>query len=137
MLEQSIRSLAQAEQAIDLGSCQQVRINLARVGGLTPAVAIRNSCRAANVPCGVGGGPSSEVAANASTALAASCDLPLASEAYRWDMHAWNLSGERTLANIGAASVYEITLLDDAPGFGFLLDSGFFPAKSTERAKIR
>ena len=55
-LDQSITSPARVEQALDLGSCRLVRIDPVRVGGLTPALAIHDLCRAANVPCVVGGG---------------------------------------------------------------------------------
>lgn len=136
MLDQSITSLPRAEQAIDLGGCQRARIDIARVGGITPAVAIRNVCRATNVPCGVGGGPSSEVAASAAAALAATCDLPLVSEAYGWRAHDWNRSDDTMLKASSPSGAYEITLLDDAPGFGFLPDPEFFTAGSTERATI-
>jgi L-alanine-DL-glutamate epimerase-like enolase superfamily enzyme len=134
MLDQSVMSLSHAEQAIDLGSCHRMRIDIARVGGITPAVAIRDACRATNIPCGVGGGPSSEVAASAAAALAATCDLPLASEAYQWDMHA--LRGSVAPARNNSAGRYEITLHDDVPGWGVLPGEEFFAAKSIERATI-
>ena len=136
MLDQSIASVAHAEQAIDLGSCQRVRIDIARVGGITPAVAIRNLCRSANVPCGVGGGPSSEVAASAAAAVAVTCELPLAREAYQWCSKNWTLSDSTTLADVSETGIHEITLDDEAVGWGFLPDVELFPVR-TERATIR
>ena len=54
-LDESITHPRQAEQAAKLGSCRYVNIKPGRVGGLTNAVAIHNICRAAGVPCWVGG----------------------------------------------------------------------------------
>lgn len=54
MLEQSAASPAHVERAVDLGSCRAVRVDPARVGGLTPAVAIHDACQAAKIPCAVG-----------------------------------------------------------------------------------
>ncbi|MGE3315113.1 MAG: o-succinylbenzoate synthase [Planctomycetaceae bacterium] len=54
-LDESITSLSQVEQAIELGSCRYVNIKPGRVGGLTNAVAIHNACQAAGIPCWVGG----------------------------------------------------------------------------------
>ncbi len=56
-LDQSINSLERAEQAIDLGSCRRVRIDVARVGGLTPALAIRQACEDARLAWALGGEP--------------------------------------------------------------------------------
>lgn len=54
-LDESITSLAQVEQAIELGSCKYVNIKPGRVGGLTNAIAIHNCCQTAGIPCWVGG----------------------------------------------------------------------------------
>lgn len=54
-LDESITSLVQAEQAIELGSCRYVNIKPGRVGGLTNAVAIHDACAQAGIPCWVGG----------------------------------------------------------------------------------
>jgi O-succinylbenzoate synthase len=54
-LDESITSAAKARKAIQIGACQWVNIKPGRVGGLTPAVAIHNTCQAAGVPCWVGG----------------------------------------------------------------------------------
>jgi O-succinylbenzoate synthase len=54
-LDESIRSIQLARQAISLKSCQIINIKPGRVGGLTPAVAIHDLCQAAGIPCWVGG----------------------------------------------------------------------------------
>lgn len=69
-LDESVSSVARAEQALDLGSCRWMNIKPGRVGGLTPAVAIHNLCREAGVPCWVGGMLESAVGARVCVALA-------------------------------------------------------------------
>jgi O-succinylbenzoate synthase len=69
-LDESITSLARARQAIELGSCRWMNIKPGRVGGLTPAVAIHDACRAAGIPCWVGGMLESAVGARICVALA-------------------------------------------------------------------
>lgn len=69
-LDESVVSLDRARQAIELGSCRYVNIKPGRVGGLTNAVAIHNLCRAAAVPCWVGGMLESAVGAAHCCALA-------------------------------------------------------------------
>jgi len=54
-LDESIRTLRHAEQAIEIGACQIVNIKLGRVGGFTHAIAIHDCCQAANIPVWCGG----------------------------------------------------------------------------------
>jgi O-succinylbenzoate synthase len=54
-LDESITHPRQVEQAIGLNSCRYVNVKPGRVGGLTNAVAIHDICRAAGIPCWVGG----------------------------------------------------------------------------------
>lgn len=54
-LDESVNSVARAEQALDLGSCQWMNIKPGRVGGLTNALRIHNLCQQVGVPCWVGG----------------------------------------------------------------------------------
>lgn len=70
-LDQSITSLARIEQAIDLGSCRQVRLSPRRLGGLTPLVAAARACAEAKLSCSLGGAPQGPVAAASTAALAA------------------------------------------------------------------
>lgn len=69
-LDESMTSVRRAEQAIELKSCQYVNIKPGRVGGLTPAVAIHDTCRAAGIPCWVGGMLESATGASICAALA-------------------------------------------------------------------
>lgn len=54
-LDESIASIRHAEKALELHSCRYVNIKPGRVGGLTNAVKIHDLCRAASIPCWVGG----------------------------------------------------------------------------------
>jgi len=69
-LDESITHPRQVEQAITLGSCRYVNIKPGRVGGLTNAVRIHDICRAANIPCWVGGMLESSTGAAICVALA-------------------------------------------------------------------
>ena len=46
-LDQSITTLDRLEQAVDLVSCRQVRLDPQRVGGITPTLALAEACRKA------------------------------------------------------------------------------------------
>ena len=69
-LDESITTTRQTEQAISLGSGRYVNIKPGRVGGLTNAVKIHNICRAADIPCWVGGMLESATGAALCVALA-------------------------------------------------------------------
>jgi O-succinylbenzoate synthase len=69
-LDESISSVEQADQAIDLGSCRWMNLKPGRVGGLTNALAIHNLCKEADVGCWVGGMLESAIGARICVALA-------------------------------------------------------------------
>jgi O-succinylbenzoate synthase len=54
-LDESIRNLWSAQQAIKLGSCRVINIKPGRVGGLTTAKAIHDLAEENGIPCWVGG----------------------------------------------------------------------------------
>ncbi|MFG6117532.1 o-succinylbenzoate synthase [Halobacillus sp. MO56] len=54
-LDESIRSLADAEQAIRMESCRIINIKISRVGGLTEALAIHDFTRKSDTPVWCGG----------------------------------------------------------------------------------
>jgi o-succinylbenzoate synthase len=80
-LDQSVTSLERVEQALDLEACRKFRIDVARVGGITPALAIRDACRPAKIAWCLGGEANAGVAAAAIVTLAASSNLPFPREA--------------------------------------------------------
>ena len=69
-LDESIASVRHVEKALELQSCQFVNIKPGRVGGLTNAVKIHDLCRAAAIPCWVGGMLESAVGAAQCVSLA-------------------------------------------------------------------
>lgn len=69
-LDESISGLRQAEHALALKSCRYINIKAGRVGGLTIAAQIHHLCRAARIPCWVGGMLESAVGAAQCIALA-------------------------------------------------------------------
>ncbi|WP_028783543.1 o-succinylbenzoate synthase [Thalassobacillus devorans] len=54
-LDESIRSLADAEQAIRMKSSRVINIKISRVGGMTEAMAIHDLCRTSDIPVWCGG----------------------------------------------------------------------------------
>ena len=54
-LDESIRSVRHAEQAIEIGACRIVNIKLGRVGGFSRAREIHDCCQAAHIPVWCGG----------------------------------------------------------------------------------
>ncbi|MBN1343178.1 MAG: o-succinylbenzoate synthase [Phycisphaerae bacterium] len=54
-LDESVRNLWSARQAIKLGSCRMINIKPGRVGGLTTAKAIHDLAAEHGIPCWVGG----------------------------------------------------------------------------------
>lgn len=54
-LDESLRNLWSARQAIKLGSCRMINIKPGRVGGLTTAKAIHDLAAENDIPCWVGG----------------------------------------------------------------------------------
>jgi O-succinylbenzoate synthase len=54
-LDESIRSVRDAEEAIELGACRIVNIKVGRVGGFTEAVAVHNACQRSAIPVWCGG----------------------------------------------------------------------------------
>jgi O-succinylbenzoate synthase len=54
-LDESLTSLEHLRTALKLGSCKYVNVKPGRVGGLTVARQIHDLCKAAHIPCWVGG----------------------------------------------------------------------------------
>jgi o-succinylbenzoate synthase len=68
-LDESIRTLRHAEQAIELGACGIINIKLGRVGGFRNAKLIHEACMAAKIPVWCGGMLESGVGRAANIAL--------------------------------------------------------------------
>ncbi len=115
-LDESITHPRQVEQAISLGSCRFVNVKPGRVGGLTNAVKIHDICRAAGIPCWVGGMLESATGAAICTALAMldnftyPADIFPSSRFYHEDMSAPLLELHRS-----AEGVPSVRAFDDLP----------------------
>ncbi len=72
-LDQSISSAGRLEQAIDLVSCRQVRLNPQRLGGITPTLALAEAARRANpsLKCLLGMNQQTSIGQHAALSLAA------------------------------------------------------------------
>jgi O-succinylbenzoate synthase len=133
-LDQSITSIERAEQAIDLGSCRRVRIDVARVGGLTPALAIREACEEAHLAWAVGGAPQGALASLSATALAT---LPnhAAAMAVARNPEPWlSWAGAAPLESLKAD---KLTLtLANVPGPGVAIDLNQLDEAAVDQATI-
>lgn len=69
-LDESVTSIDKARKAIELGSCRYVNVKTARVGGLTPSVAIHDLCQRSGIPCWVGSMLESAIGTRVNAALA-------------------------------------------------------------------
>jgi O-succinylbenzoate synthase len=113
-LDESITGLRQTEQAIRLQSCRYVNIKPGRVGGLTNAVKIHNACRAAGIPCWVGGMLESAVGASHCVAIAMldnfiyPADIFPSSRFYREDLADPPLELIRTAENLPGVEPFPI-----------------------------
>jgi len=138
MLHESISSIQRLEQAIDLGSCRQVRIDLGNVGGITTGVAIAQACGYAKLPWAVGGGPQNGIAAQATAAFATLSNLSLPDEAYNWNYKDWIMCDSTTFAELEGDGKYKVRLPDKVPGCGVVLDTQILADMRTiEHAAIR
>jgi O-succinylbenzoate synthase len=69
-LDESCNSVASARAAIEIGACRYMNVKPGRVGGLQNAIDIHDLCRAAGIPCWVGGMIESSVGAGICLELA-------------------------------------------------------------------
>jgi O-succinylbenzoate synthase len=128
-LDESIRSLRHAEQAIEVGACRIINIKLGRVGGFTRARAIHDCCRAANVPVWCGGMLESGIGRAHNIALASLPNFVLpgdvsASKRY-WTQDV--ITPEVEVSSQGTISV------PDCPGLGFEVDADRIERRTVRR----
>ena len=72
-LDESICSLQDARQAIEIGACGYINVKYARVGGITPSLAILRLCGETGTGCWLGGMGESSLG---TTVVANLCTLP-------------------------------------------------------------
>jgi O-succinylbenzoate synthase len=137
MLDQSVSSLARVEQALDLGSCRNVRIDLARVGGLTPALAIRAVCEATGMPCAVGAACPGVPHMFAALALATLPNFALPAETFcHFEWPNWVAGGCR--ARFEGHEAGKLAFVpSEEPGVGIAIDAGAVARSAVEQATLR
>jgi o-succinylbenzoate synthase len=135
-LDQSATSLERVEQAIDLGSCRQIRIDPRTTGGFTPALAIREVCAAAQLPCALGAGGSSALGTYATLALATLPGFSLPAETVR-DFELPNWEKVERMPEFQKNQGKLFFLPADRPGAGISIDLEALAGAATEHAMLR
>jgi O-succinylbenzoate synthase len=136
-LDESVTSLDKARRAIALGSCRYINVKPGRVGGLTPAVAIHDLCRASGVACWVGGMLESAVGARICIALAMlehfsyPADIFPSSRFYRHDL------ARPPVVLASGPDGRPQAVADDAPGIGAEPDAELLRQWCVEQAEVR
>lgn len=113
-LDESITTLADLKNAVELGSCRVMNIKMSRVGGLTPAQQAHDFCLQRNIPIWCGGMFESGIGRAHNIALASleNFKLPgdLSASARYWDR---DIIEPEVIVNQGEISV------PDRPGIGY------------------
>lgn len=79
-LDESIDSLTNCKNALDIGCCRIINIKIQRVGGIKEAIAIHDMCRSKGVPVWIGQMPESGVGSLAGLALCSLDNVSYASD---------------------------------------------------------
>jgi o-succinylbenzoate synthase len=117
-LDESIRTLRHAQQAIELGACRIINIKLGRVGGFTAARAIHDCCQAAGIPVWCGGMLESGIGRAANIALSTLPDFVLPGDVSASRRY-WTEDVIRPEVVVTPRGTIEIT---DAAGIGYEAD---------------
>lgn len=135
-LDESIRSVELAEQAVDLGSCRLVNIKPGRVGGLTPAVAIHDLCQKANVPCWVGGMLESGIGVRLCAALATLDNFTYPADIFPTDrFYRQDLASEPFRLSRSAEGIRQAACTD-VPGLGVEPDASRLAKWTVQHARL-
>lgn len=135
-LDESVSSVEQAEQAIDLGSCRWLNIKPGRVGGLTNAVAIHNLCREAKIGCWVGGMLESAIGARICVALAMLDNFTYPADIFPSNRFYHQDLGRPALELVRSPEGRPQVAASEAPGIGTEPDVVMLEACSRNHARI-
>ncbi len=113
-LDESVNSPANCAKAIRIGACDWVNIKHGRVGGLTNALAVLATCKAAGVPNWIGGMLESAIGQAFSVALATLDNVKYPSDVFPTDRFYKEDLGDPPLVLSGPSKARAI----DAPGIG-------------------
>jgi o-succinylbenzoate synthase len=114
-LDESIRTLRHAEQAIELAACRIINIKLGRVGGFTHAKQIHDCCQAAGVPVWCGGMLESGVGRAANIAMSTLPNFVLPGDVSASKRY-WTEDIVRPAVEVTARGTI---IVSDAPGLGY------------------
>lgn len=129
-LDESIKTVKHARQAIKLGSCRWVNIKPGRVGGITVARRIHDVCQEADLPCWIGGMLESAIGSAHMLALAT-----LPNIRYPSDILPTDRGYERDLATPPTVhSAPSQFTANDGPGIGVEPDPEMLERCTLERA---
>lgn len=135
-LDEGIATVDQAAIALELHSGRFVNLKPARVGGLTPAMAIHDACQEASVPCWVGAVPQSSIGARLGYALAAKSNCTYPSDlSPSPDLLAEDVVATLEPVRGGDENTLRIPLWSE-PGIGVEPDLGRLEKLSIARAKV-
>ncbi|NUU20235.1 MAG: o-succinylbenzoate synthase [Streptomycetaceae bacterium] len=119
-LDESVRSLAEARQAIELSACRAMNVKVGRVGGLAEAVRIHDLCRDAGIPTFVGAKYDFGVGRWTNVALATLPNMTWPSDCAPASGYYLDDGVDVRVAATGAGVVRPL----DAPGVGVRLTDG-------------
>jgi O-succinylbenzoate synthase len=131
-LDESITSVTKARQAIELGACRWINIKAGRVGGLTNALAIRDLCQEAGVPCWVGGMLESAIGQGHSTALATLPNMRYPSDIFPSDRFYEEDLGEPPVTLSGPSQIRATS----QPGIGCEPNPERLPQRAVQMAVV-
>ncbi|OHB69591.1 MAG: o-succinylbenzoate synthase [Planctomycetes bacterium RBG_13_63_9] len=136
-LDESITTVAQAEMALELHSCKFINLKPGRVGGLTPAVAIHDACRQADVACWIAAMPQSAIGVRAALALAAMANCTYPADYFPSDeVLEQDLAEPLLPARAAPDGKMQIRLWTE-PGLGISPDAGRLDRFCIARAEVR
>ncbi|MGD0898842.1 MAG: enolase C-terminal domain-like protein [Thermoguttaceae bacterium] len=136
-LDEGVTTLAQAEMALDLKSCQWVCVTPGKVGGLTAAGAIHDACLAGGVSCWTGALAQSAIGARFELAMAAKANCRYPADFFPSDeVLAADLAEPLRPARDPADGVMRVPLWT-APGIGIEPDPGSLEEHTIQRATLR
>lgn len=130
-LDESIYSLADAQKAIQLGSCKVINIKIGRVGGLTEAKRIHDYCQEQDVPVWCGGMLEAGVGRAHNIALTTLPQFTLPGDTAGSSLY-WHkdIIWPEVVADHGVIQV------PDKPGIGYDIDERSLEAFTTEKMEF-
>jgi O-succinylbenzoate synthase len=132
-LDESIRSVRHAEQALEIGACRVLNIKLGRVGGFSEALLVHNVARAHGVPVWCGGMLESGVGRAHNIALSTLDNFKLPGDVSASKRY-WQRDIIQPPVEVDAGGVIEV---NDKPGIGYEIDFEYLDKVTVRREALR